>query len=215
MARTFVVTVPKVKVFSRRGIERHGEVKRLFVHETAYVTQILKCFDLENSNSVSVPANPNVKLYSANENALVIAKFPFREAAGLLSFLYFTVGGVSKYLNSYDENHCQAIIHIIKYVQGTKDFDILTESEDNTIIFKYRDSDYVEHTETRPSTSVLFFCYLSSVIWSPERQKMMRLDTIEAKYVAYSITVEDTTWLQSLLCDFGMQCDQATKKRRG
>lgn len=220
LGKEFNIKISDAQTFCGMEITRDRTSKSVYIHQATYTKMILRRFHMTDANAVAVPADPEVRLEKTRDCDTLI-RFPFREAVGSLLFLAtvsrpdisFATSAVSKYLNNFNESHCKAVKRIFKYLNGTRCYGLMYESEKNGLgFFSYSDSDYAGDTDTRRSTSG-FVCMLAGgpITWSSQCQKMVTLSTTEAEYVAASVTVKDIIWIRKMLKDIGHQCCAATK----
>ena len=71
---------------------------------------------------------------------------------------------VSRYMSNPRWKHLEAVKHIFRYLRGTEDAQLTFNSEKSTEVEGYTDSDYVEHSDDRNSTSGYLFTYNASTI---------------------------------------------------
>ena len=102
--------------------------------QTHYIIRILKKFNLNEANPVSVPADVHQNLTLIEENnSEKTVNFPYREAVGSLMFLAmvtrpdiaFSVGVVSRHCEKPTKIHWNAVKRIFKYLKGTIDFGLV------------------------------------------------------------------------------------------
>lgn len=120
---------------------------------------------------------------------------PYREAVSSLLYaviatrpdISYAVGIVSKITR----------MHIgieFKYSQ-------LLSSKD---LLGYSDSDYVNDTDTRRSTTgYVFMINGGPISWNSQRQRTVALSTTETEYMAGCTAVKEASWLRQLMQDIG------------
>lgn len=184
----------------------------IFIHQSKYIDQLLKKFNMQHANPNYVPADPNVKLQKP-ENALK-KDYPYREAVGSLVHvatvsrpdIMLAVNQVSRYLHSYDESHWNAVKKILKYLKETKSYGLCyTSNCDSTDLTGYSDSDFANDLEKRRSTTgYVFLKSGAAVTWSSQRQPTVALSTTEAEFMAACAATKEAMWLRQLLSDLGV-----------
>ncbi|GBP36997.1 Retrovirus-related Pol polyprotein from transposon TNT 1-94 [Eumeta japonica] len=88
-----------------------------------------------------------------------------KEAVGSLMFaaivtrpdIMFAVSTVSRFLNSHDQSHWNAVKKIFKYLKGTLSFGLCFRSNENNTLESYSDADYANDPVTRRSTTGYVF----------------------------------------------------------
>lgn len=181
----------------------------IFVHQTKYIEQLLKKFNMTEANSNSVPADPHVKLTTPEKDAE--RKYPYREVVGSLIHaasvsrpdILFAVSQVSRFLHCYGEPHWNAVKRILKYLRDTKDYGLCYMSKSgSTNLVGYSDADFANDTETRRSTTgYVFIKNGAAITWSSQRQQTVALSTTEAEFMAACAATKEAIWLKQLLLD--------------
>lgn len=206
LKENFEIKVCEPKNFVGLEIER-GE-NYMFLHQTTYVQKLLNKFNMTNANGNSTPVETGIKL---EKNTLELDRnIPYREAVGSLMHLaivsrpdiMFAVSLVSRYLDSYDNSHWNAVKRIMKYLKETSDYGLYYTPTDNNILECYCDSDYANDTETRRSmTGYVFIKNGAAVTWASQRQQTIALSTTEAEFMAACSATKEVIWLKRLLLD--------------
>ncbi|GBP46785.1 Retrovirus-related Pol polyprotein from transposon TNT 1-94 [Eumeta japonica] len=190
LQKEFNVKICKTSNFIGIQIEQCKDY--IFIHQRKYIEELLSKFDLDNANPNSIPADPHVTLQKSTvlENKKC---FPYREAVGSLMFaaivtrpdIMFAVSTVSRFLNSHDQSHWNAVKKIFKYLKGTLSFGLCFRSNENNTLESYSDADYANDPVTRRSTTgYVFMKNGAAVTWSSQRQTTVALSTTEAEFMA-------------------------------
>lgn len=117
------------------GIEFVHTSKGIFLHQKKYAAEIIKRFNMEHCNVVSIPRETGLKLVKdeAEDN---VDQTKFRKLVGSLRYLCNTrpnitygVGLISRYMEEPKTSHYVAAKRILRYIQGTLDFGLLIPSE--------------------------------------------------------------------------------------
>lgn len=205
LQENFEVKVIEVGCFLGLEIDQLGDGS-IFVHQTAYANRILRKFEMEDCNPVSVPSDPNQTL--SNEDGSEKSVYPYRQLIGSLMYLAiatrpdicYAVNNASRYLERPSRMHEGAAKRIMKYVKGTSSFGLLYRSNGRQQIKCYSDADYAGDIDTRRSTTGFCFTIGSGVVsWNSERQKSVSLSTTESEYVAASNAVKELVWFKRML----------------
>lgn len=207
LQKRFQITIIEdPKYFVGLQIERLKD-DSIFIHQSKYIHQIVHKFGQEDSNPVSVPADPNSSL--SKDLGKPIENIPYREAVGSLMFLaivsrpdiMYSIGLVSRYLQNPTTAHWNAVKRIFKYLKGTLNIGIHYKRDPCGInLSGYCDSDFAGDIDTRRSTTgYVFLINNSAVTWKSQKQKCVSLSTTEAEYVAASTASREAIWLKNLL----------------
>lgn len=191
------------------GMQIEKSENYIFIHQTKYIDQLLKKFNMQDANPNCVPADPNVKLQKADDAPK--ENYPYREAVGSLIHaatvsrpdIMFAVSQVSRYLHSYDDSHWNAVKKILKYLKETKSYGLCyTSNCDSTDLIGYSDADFANDVVTRCSiTGYVFLKNGAVVTWSSQLQSTVALSTTEAEFMAAYAATKEAMWLRQLLSD--------------
>ncbi|GBP75752.1 Retrovirus-related Pol polyprotein from transposon TNT 1-94 [Eumeta japonica] len=216
LQKEFNVKICKTSNFIGIQIEQCKDY--IFIHQRKYIEELLSKFDLDNANPNSIPADPHVTLQKSTvlENKKC---FPYREAVGSLMFaaivtrpdIMFAVSTVSRFLNSHDQSHWNAVKKIFKYLKGTLSFGLCFRSNENNTLESYSDADYANDPVTRRSTTgYVFMKNGAAVTWSSQRQTTVALSTTEAEFMASCSATKEALWIRQLLLDIGIEYTSIT-----
>ena len=116
----------------------------------------------------------------------------------------YSVGMVNRYQSNLGSKHWQAIKHILKYLQRTRDYMFVYQNED-LIPIGYIDSDFQSDLDFRKSTSgCVFTLGGGAIIWSSVKQSCIVDSIMEAEYVAACKEAKEVVWLKKFLSDLGV-----------
>lgn len=200
----FEIKLMDVGCFLGLQIEQRDD--GIFIHQAAYTRRILERFQMEDSNAVMTPGDPNQILHKFDEAES--SSFPYRELIGSLMYLVVAtrpdiahaVGIVSRYMENPTMVHEKAAKKILRYIKGTINFGIFFSDSEDTKLTGYSDADYAGDPDTRRSTSGYAFMFGESILsWGSERQKSVSLSTTESEYMAASNAVKELIWLRSFM----------------
>ena len=117
---------------------------------------------------------------------------PYASAVGSLMYamlctrpdICYSVGMVNRYQSNSGPKHWQAIKHILKYLQRTRDYMLVYWCED-LIPIGYIDSDFKLDLDFRKSTSGYVFTLGGGALsWRSVKQSCMADSIMEAEYFA-------------------------------
>jgi membrane-bound inhibitor of C-type lysozyme len=116
--------------------------------------------------------------------------------------LAFSVGMVSKFMESLNSEHWCAIKRILRYVAGTTKLGCRYVKGRSNELLSYTDSDHAGDLEKRKSTSgAVFFLGGNIITWSSQKQKVVSLSSCESEYIAAALAVCQGVWLSRLLAE--------------
>jgi hypothetical protein len=117
---------------------------------------------------------------------------PYAPAVGSLMYVMvatrpdiaLAVVVVSRFMHNPGRPHWNAVKHILRYLDGTQDYDIKFEPNKPLGPVGYTDSNYAGCLDTQKSTSRYFFIFRYDIIsWRSKLQDCTAMNMIEAKYV--------------------------------
>ncbi|KAJ9561167.1 hypothetical protein OSB04_006327 [Centaurea solstitialis] len=158
------------------GLQVRQRPDDIFINQSKYVHDLLKCFDFGGSNSAATPMPKNFRL-----NADLSGK-PCDSR----------------------ESHLPVVKRILRYLKSTSDFGLSYPKDSGFELIAYTDSDHTGCKLDRKSTSgACQFLGDKLVSWSSRKQNCVSLSTAEAEYVAASCCCSQVLWMKTQLADFG------------
>ena len=116
----------------------------------------------------------------------------------------YSVGMVSRYQSNPGPKHWQAVKHIFKYLQRTRNYMLVYRCED-LIPIGYTDLGFQSDPDFRKSTSGYVFTLGGGAIsWRSVKQSCIVDSTMEAEYVAACEAAKEAIWLKKFLSDLGV-----------
>ncbi|XP_066334377.1 secreted RxLR effector protein 161-like [Miscanthus floridulus] len=148
---------------------------------------------------------------------LVANATKYRSIVGSLRYLVnsrpnlaFSVGMVSRFMETLNLEHCGAIKRIVKYVAGTTELGCKFVKGQSSELFGFTNSDHAGDIEKRKSTTgVVFFLGGNIVTWSSQKQRVVSLSSCESEYIAGATGACQGVWLSRLLAD--LTCSEVKK----
>jgi hypothetical protein len=107
--------------------------------------------------------------------------------------------------------------HVLRYLQGTVGHGLRYTSSIDMRLQGNTDSDWVGSAVDKKSTSRCCFTLGSAMVsWCSWKQNFVAWSTVEAEYIALSVTVYEAVWLHKLLAYlFGHVMDSIVITRHG
>ncbi|KAK2996001.1 hypothetical protein RJ640_019468 [Escallonia rubra] len=200
------------------GIEVKQKDDGIFISQEAYAKEVLKRFNMENCNPISIPIEVENKL-SRHVKEGPIDRTLFRSVVGSLRYLtctrpdiLFAVGYISRYMENPTTYHFKVAKRILRYLKGTIDLGIFYPASGDMKLVGYSDSDWARDVDDRKSTTgFIFYFGEAAFTWTSKKQSIVTLSTCEAEYVAATSTVFHAIWLRSLLKELSFIQDESTQ----
>ena len=187
------------------------------VPQKGLIDRIVSALDLEDCNLKQTPA-PTEPLGRNLEGEPFNEIFNFASVVGMMlhlcnhtrSDIAFAVYQCARYTHNPTAKHGQYLLCIGWYLKGTREFGALLQPSTglNSILQCYSDADFagifkVDHKEdphcVKSRTGYIITLNNCSVSWGSKLQTATALSTMEAEYIALSISCREQLPLQHLL----------------
>ena len=178
------------------GIEVKQMEDGIFISQEGYAKDILKKFEMLNSNLVSTLVECGVKLSMHDDQEKVNPTF-FKSLVGSLRYItctrpgiLFGIGLVSHYMEAPMMTHLQTAKRILLYFKGTLDYGLLYSPSKEFKLVGYSDSEWTGDTDDRNSTiGFVFYKGDTAFTWMSKKQPIVTVSTCEVEYVATTFGV--------------------------
>jgi hypothetical protein len=198
-------------------VDRDRENKTLKLHQAGYIKEIIQRANMSDCKSISVPADPSVRLSKemspkSPEEKEFMKKVPYRQIVGALLYLVsgtrpdlsFSVSQVCRFMHDPGKRHWEAVKQIIRYLKGTQ-FRGLVLGGTGGELQGYVDSDHAGDKDTRRSTTgYIFYLFGGPISWNCKTQPTVALSSTEAEYMALSSSAQEAIWLIGILNSLGI-----------
>lgn len=197
------------------GIEIESYDGGLFLHQAAYVRDILHQTAMYECNPMATPL-PLRQEYE--ESDLFTEPTYFRSVAGKLQYLTITrpdiqyaVNFVCQRMHTPTQADFGFLKRILRYIKGTQSLGLHIKKQSFLNLSAYCDSDWADCKETRRSTTGFGTLLGPNLIsWSAKRQATVSRSSTEAEYRALGATAQEIAWMSFLLRDIGISQPHAT-----
>jgi hypothetical protein len=188
------------------GITVERRPDDLFLYQRTYILDILKHAVMADCKPCTTPVDLQTKL-AGDSGPPVKDVSQFQSIAGALQYLTFTQPDIAYavqqiYLHMHDprEPHLTAMKRILRYLQGTSDYDILLYRSSSSNLVVYTDADWADCPDTHRSTSGhAVFLGDNLVFRSAKCQTIVSRSSAKVEYRAIANGVAEATWLRQLL----------------
>ena len=137
--------------------------RMLGLSQAGYIDKVLEQFSMQNSKKGLLPFKHKVPLSDDQrpktiEEENIMRQVSYASAMGRLMYatlyirpdIYYSVGKVNRYQSNLVPKHWQAVKHILKYLQRTRDYMLVYQCED-LILIGYTYSDFQSNLDFRKS----------------------------------------------------------------
>jgi hypothetical protein len=191
--------------------------KQLYLSQEVYLAKVLEDHNLSNARPVSVPMVPNTQLARATpfeRQQFEQVGANYRRSIGMLMYLAvctrpdiaFALSQLSKHLESPGITHWRAVIHLLRYLSGTRNHGILLDGRSPTYEMRvFSDADWANDKGDCRSYSGYIATLNNSVIsWRSRKQPVVAVSTTEAEYISLFEAAQEAKWLLTLLDSLGI-----------
>jgi hypothetical protein len=191
-------------------IHRDRVNRRLAIDQEAFLTKVLKDFDLLEARGAKNPAESCLLLAKGAEDEELFDVSTYQKAVGCLMWamvgtrpdISFAIGKLSQHNHQPVLRHWRGVQRIFRYLQTTQSYSIVYGGNDNLKVVGYGDADYAGDLDDRKSTSgQLFTVAGGAVVWASRKQSSTATSTAEAEYIALSLAGKTAKWLRTFLAD--------------
>ena len=199
-------------------IERDRSKRQIYLSQRQYIIDMLDRYGLSNSNSVSTPMDPGLKLSTSmapqnDEDVAFMKSVPYINAVGSLMYLAITsrpdiaysVGVLARFNSNPGPLHWKAVKHLLRYCKGTMDIKLVYGPSNSSESFtSYSDADHGGNPDNGRSTGgYLLKIGSGAVSWSSKLQSLVALSTTEAEYIAAVDAGKEIVWMRQFLGELG------------
>ncbi|KAF7768406.1 hypothetical protein Agabi119p4_7649 [Agaricus bisporus var. burnettii] len=118
----------------------------------------------------------------------------------------FAVGKLSQHMVTPNKEHYTAGMHLLWYLNGTKNMVLEFDGNSNQGVIAYSNSDWASDPEDRKSITGNFVTIANGTIsWLSRKQKTVALSSTEAEYMAISDCLQQLIWVSQLLTEIGFE----------
>jgi hypothetical protein len=142
---------------------------------------------------------------------------PYLSAVGALMYLGLTtrpdisnaVGILSRFSANPGPTHWNAVKHLFRYLQGTKDLKLVYGPDNSGQLFNtYTDAAHGDVKENGRSTGGYLVKFgTGAVSWNSKVQPFVALSTSEAEFIAAVEAGKEMFWMRNILKEFGYKID--------
>jgi hypothetical protein len=190
------------------GIQVKQKPGEITICQSAYAEKILENCGMQGCNPVDTPMEQHLKLLPGKPE-LILDATKYRSLVGSLRYLVntrpdlaFSVGMVSRFMETPNAEHWTAIKRIIRFVAGTIQYGCKYSKGANAVLVGYSYSDHAGDLERRKSTSgIVFFLGNNVITWCSQKQRVVSLSSCESEYIAAASAACQGVWLSRLLGD--------------
>ncbi len=195
-------------------IERNRSEKTVKFTQSAYIDDVIKRFNLEDSKPTSTPLDTNVKLLKRTDDQ-PSSSGDYPSLVGSLMWaaictrpdIMHAVSSLARFNSDPTEEHWNAGVRVIRYLKGTKEMGLTSSKIPNgkSGLMGFVDADYAGDVNDRKSTTGYAFFFNGSLIsYASVKQATVAQSTTGAEYMALAAGTNEATYLRALFSEFGI-----------
>ena len=199
------------------GIEVIQQNEGIVLNQRRYALKILEEAGMEDCNMVHTPMVNGLQL-SKSEHEKEVDATAFRKNVGCFRYLLHTrpdlsysVGVLSRYMQSPRESHAAAMKQCLRYLKGTTTLG-LTFKRCTSIprLVGYSDSSHnVDQDDGKSTAGHIFYLGESPISWCSQKQETVALSSCEAEFMGGTEAAKQAIWLQDVLSEItGTACEK-------
>ena len=216
IGKRFKIKTSELSMFL--GMHIHiDEAHNIWLNQFKYIRTILKRFEMDKCRPISTPADSSIYDMLPAEGPPAIER-PYRSIVGALVYLSistrpdiaFITGFLSRFLDKYTEDHWNAALRVLKYLQDTSGLSIVYSGnpepslEDSLRLFC--DADFAQCKISRRSVSGSVALLAGGpIFWASNTQKSVALSTTESEFYAITDCAKLGLWLRNLFAELRIQ----------
>ena len=215
----------------RLKISHDRPSRTLSICQLQYILHVLEQFSMADTNAVSTPLNPNIKLVKTPDDADLseMRNMPYQVAIGSLMYaalgtqpdISYTVQALSQYSLCPGPKHWTTVKRVFQYLKGTHKFGITFTGKGaprlhayyiNLRLEGYSNADWGSNPDDRQSISGYAFLVGNAVVaWSSKKQTMVVLSSMEVEYMAITYAACHRIWMRAIMAELTFAQEKATK----
>ncbi|WJX51852.1 hypothetical protein P8452_38016 [Trifolium repens] len=191
------------------GIQINQTKKGTFIHQSKYIKDLLKKFNLEDCKPMNTPMHPTSSLSKEDSESKVDQKL-YRGMIGSLLYLtasrldiLFSVCLCARFQSDPIESHLTAVKRIFRYLKATCNIGLLYQKSNDYKLIGFCDADYagdkIERKSTRGNCQ---FIGENLISWASKRQSTIAMSTAEAEYISAAKCCTQLLWMKYQLEDY-------------
>jgi hypothetical protein len=153
---------------------------------------------------------PMLKVLPAHQHEIKPSpdrRFPYLEFIGKLNYLArstrpdlsFVASHLATFCSSYQEEHWNACLEVMRYIKGTLNASIVYSRDSPSQPAGFSDADYATNPGDRKSVSGYGFMYAGGLIsWRSKKQPVVAHSSSESELIALDSAAREAIWLASL-----------------
>jgi hypothetical protein len=188
-------------------LDRDRNAGLLRISQKHYAEEILKTFNMSHCTPRKYPMQKVFPAHQGPTKPQADRRFPYLEFIGKLNYLArstrpdlsFVTSHLATFCGSYQEEHWNACLDVMRYIKGTMDACIVYRRDSPSQPMGYSDADYATNPGDRKSISGYGFMYAGGMVsWRSKKQPVVAHSSSESELIALDGAAREGLWLASL-----------------
>ena len=210
------------------GLQIEHLENEIFVHQSAYISKVLKRFYMDNAHPLSTPmvvrsldVNKDPFRPRMDDEELLGPEVPYLSVIGALMYLAshtrpdisFSVNLLARYSSCPTRRHWNGVKHILRYLRGTMDMGLYYTNVPKAELIGYADAGYMSDPHNaRSKTGYLFTCGDTAISWRSTKQSITATSSNHAEILAIHEASRECFWLRSVIHHIRGSCGLSFSK---
>ena len=193
------------------GLQINEDSEKITLDQETYIASVLKKFSMQDINPSKTPAENNLKLVKAMEVEKLVDETLYRSLVGSLLYIakqttpniVWIVNVLSRFMDKPANFHWLASKRVLRYLQATESLKPVFSRDSDYNLTGESDADWSGDHDDRRSTTGYFFKLgftEGAASWQTKKKQTAALSCCEAEYQGLAATVQEATFLRSLMC---------------
>jgi plasmid maintenance system killer protein len=195
------------------GIDIESTENGFALHQTSYISSLLRRFRMEDAYEIATPIDTKVSLEgnSDNDDPSLDESVDQKQYLAIVgSLMYAALGGrpdisyavslLSRFNVDPRTRHLTAAKRVLRYLKRTKNLKLAYKSTGKEL-YGFVDSDWGNSKGRKPVGGYTFTLGGAAISWCSKKQSLVALSTEEAEYTAFTEGSREVLWLRQLLSD--------------
>ncbi|XP_071724540.1 secreted RxLR effector protein 161-like [Rutidosis leptorrhynchoides] len=178
------------------GLEIEQKEDEIFVHQKKYALDMLKKFQMENFNEISIPMEVQLKLQPTKPGEEFDSTV-FRSMIGSLMYLCAsrpdlacTVNMLASCSSNPSKEHAAYVRRILRFLKSSCDYGLWYEKGGKGELLMFCDASCGNEEKYRSKSGYCSSFGSRIFSWSSKCQKIVAQSTVEAEYIAINLAAK-------------------------
>ena len=209
-------------VYAFLGVEvqRNNDTGEITLLQSGLIDKVIKAAGMEESNSMKTPAS-SMPLYTDAEGDPMSDDWNYASIIGMLMYLasnsrpdiQFAVHQCVRFTHNPRQSHANGVKRILRYLSGTRHKGMIFKPDEIMKLDCYVDADYAglwryesdqDPVSVKSRTGYVMTLGNCPLVWASKLQSVIALSTLEAEYIALSMSMRELIPLRRLLNEVGV-----------